>query len=234
MSAVARAVVASEPDAVVFCGDLTWGPSPEETWRLISMLRAAVGVPVFFVRGDRERSLAELRTARGERRPTARHRWMLSHHADATIDAFETFSPTIALDIEALGPTRFCQGSPRSDEELVTPSTPDERMRALLEEVDERVLVSAHAHLQFDRRVIGTRSINPGSVGMPYQGASGAYWALLGPDVELRRTTYDVESAVAACRATDDPMAEAIVQTLRAPPTPTETIAAAEALGCSG
>src|SRR5262245_31261509 len=136
MSDVARAVVASEPDVAVFCGDLTWGPSPEETWRLISLLRAAVGVPVFFVRGDRERSLAELRTTHGGG-PTARDRWMLSHHADATIDAFETFSPTIALDIEALGPTRFCHGSPRSDKELVTPSTSDERMRALLEEVDE-------------------------------------------------------------------------------------------------
>src|SRR5215475_3564509 len=108
---------------------------------------------------------------------------MLGHHADQTIDAFETFSPTIALDVEGLGPTRFCHGSPRSDKELVTPGTSDERMSALLEHVGERVVVSAHAHVQFDRRVVGIRSINPGSVGMPYQGARGAYWALLGHEV---------------------------------------------------
>jgi hypothetical protein len=26
---------------------------------------------------------------------------------------------------------------------------------------------------------------------MPYEDADGAFWALLGPDVELRRTAYD-------------------------------------------
>ena len=41
------------------------------------------------------------------------------------------------------------------------------------------------------------RVVNAGSVGMPYEGRPGAYWALLGPEVELRRTEYDVEAAVA-------------------------------------
>ena len=31
---------------------------------------------------------------------------------------------------------------------------------------------------------------------MPYEGQVGAFWALLGPDVELRRTPYDVRAAV--------------------------------------
>jgi hypothetical protein len=35
-------------------------------------------------------------------------------------------------------------------------------------------------------------------------------------------------------RATDDPLAEAIVETLLAPPTSAAVIAAAEALACSG
>ena len=33
---------------------------------------------------------------------------------------------------------------------------------------------------------------------MPYEGRRGAYWALLGPDIEFRRTEYDVEATVAA------------------------------------
>ena len=33
-----------------------------------------------------------------------------------------------------------------------------------------------------------------------YEGRRGAYWALLGPEVELRRTEYDVEAAAAASR----------------------------------
>jgi hypothetical protein len=35
---------------------------------------------------------------------------------------------------------------------------------------------------------------------MPYE-APGAYWALLGPDVEFRRTEYDREAAAARIRA---------------------------------
>jgi hypothetical protein len=62
--------------------------------------------------------------------------------------------------------------------------------------------------MQFDRRVGETRVVNAGSVGMPYEAGPGAYWALLGPDVELRRTEYDVERAAEAIRATGWPQAD--------------------------
>ena len=42
---------------------------------------------------------------------------------------------------------------------------------------------------------------------MPFQ-EPGAYWLLLGPDVELRRTHYDLDKAAARIRATDYPDAE--------------------------
>ena len=61
-------------------------------------------------------------------------------------------------------------------------------MREFLAGVPERVLVTAHTHVSYERTVDGVRLVNPGSVGMPYEGAPGAYWALLGPDVEHRRT----------------------------------------------
>ena len=102
------------------------------------------------------------------------------------------FQARLTVDIEGLVRTLFTHGSPRSDEEIVTYATPERRMRALLEGVEERVLVTAHTHLQFDREVVGIRSINAGSVGLPYEGRPGAYWALLGPDVELRRCVEHV------------------------------------------
>ncbi len=52
-----------------------------------------------------------------------------------------------------------------------------------------------------DRWLADTRRIiNPGSVGLPY-GHPGAAWALLGPDVVLRRTAYDTDAAAAAVSA---------------------------------
>jgi hypothetical protein len=69
---------------------------------------------------------------------------------------------------------------------------------------------------------------------MPYAQAPGAYWAMLGPDVYLRRTEYDVERAAAAYRQTGDPLAEQMVEILLSPPTPDEVIAHAEELEFSG
>jgi len=49
--------------------------------------------------------------------------------------------------------------------------------------------------------------VNAGSVGMPF-GNPGAYWLLLGPEVEFHRTEYDLEIAASRIRRTDYPEAE--------------------------
>ena len=55
LEAVLHEVAEAEPDLVVFGGDLTWGPLPEETWALVESLeRSAI-----FVRGNAERALVE-------------------------------------------------------------------------------------------------------------------------------------------------------------------------------
>lgn len=84
---------------------------------------------------------------------------------------------------------------------VYTRITPDAELVELLGSVEADVLVSGHTHIQYDRTLpSGLRVVNPGSVGMPYEGRRGAYWALLGPDVEHRRTEYDVEAAVGRIR----------------------------------
>ena len=86
----------------------------------------------------------------------------------------------------------------------------------MLEAVTETVVVCGHTHRQFDRRVQRWRVVNAGSVGMPYEGRRGAFWALLSPGVELRCTEYDVEAALADLRAggfggTDEMLLESLV-----------------------
>ena len=95
-------------------------------------------------------------------------------------------------------------------------------------DVDANVVVTGHVHVSYDRVVDGIRTIGPGSVGLPYEAGRGARWALLGPDVELRRTEYDIDSAVALMRATDDPRAETIVELMLSPPARDDVIADAE------
>jgi diadenosine tetraphosphatase ApaH/serine/threonine PP2A family protein phosphatase len=104
----------------------------------------------------------------------------------------------LTLEIGGLGRVRFCHGAPGSDELPITRLTPDERLRGLLAGVDEDVVVCGHTHVQFDRSADGIRVVNAGSVGAPYEVEPAAYWALLGPDVDLRRTDYDIEATLAA------------------------------------
>ena len=232
LEAVLREVATVAPDLVVFGGDLTWGPLPEETRALVRPLeRSAI-----FVRGNAERALAEAARADGSGDVLDEGvRWMLARHSRSTRAFLAAFVEAAVVEIDGLGAVRFCHGSPRSDEELITFETPERRMRALMEGVGERVLVSAHTHIQFDRTVAGIRSINPGSVGMPYEGRAGAaFWAVLGPDVELRHTDYDLDEAVRRYRSTDDPRAEAMVELLRTPPAPAEVVEHAETLEFSG
>jgi hypothetical protein len=61
--------------------------------------------------------------------------------------------------------------------------------------------------MQFDRRIGNVRVVNAGSVGMPF-GKPGAYWLLLGPDVQLRQTRYDFAKAAARIRETSYPEAD--------------------------
>jgi predicted phosphodiesterase len=229
-NAVALEAVVAElhelrPELVVFGGDLTWGPLPDETLALLAELPA----PALFVRGNAERALLE-----PSAQPTERERWLQERHPRETIAFLATFAERLSVFVDGLGPVCFCHGSPRSDEELVTSETPEERVRAMTAGIPERVLVTAHTHLQFDRSVAGFRSINAGSVGMPYEGRTGAYWALLGPDVELRRTEYSLEHASERYRASGDPLAEQMVELLVDPPTRAEVIEHAEAHEFSG
>jgi diadenosine tetraphosphatase ApaH/serine/threonine PP2A family protein phosphatase len=73
--------------------------------------------------------------------------------------------------------------------------TSDGRLRELIDGVEEPLIVCGHTHRQFDRTVGGRRVVNAGSVGLPFEGRTGAFWALLGPTVELRRSDYDLEAA---------------------------------------
>jgi hypothetical protein len=69
------------------------------------------------------------------------------------------------------------------------------------------VVICGHTHMQFDRTIGSVRVMNAGSVGMPF-GESGADWLLLGPDVQLRRTPYDLTKAAERIRETNYPQAD--------------------------
>jgi putative phosphoesterase len=222
LAAVLAELEREPPDLIVSCGDLTWGPLPAETFELASGLNAR------WVRGNADRAVLENVSS------TEREQWMQEHHTTEMREFLARFEEQVVVQIDGLGAVRFCHGSPRTDEECVTPETPEERVREFSAGVDERVIVTAHVHIQFDRDVAGIRSINAGSVGLPYEGKAGAYWALLGPDVELRRTEYDLDETIERYRASGQPGIEQIVEMMVEPPEPREVIDHAEKVVFAG
>jgi putative phosphoesterase len=212
LTAVLAEIEREDVDLIVSCGDLTWGPLPEETYDIARRLNAR------FVRGNADRAVLERVSG------TERERWMQEHHSDEMRDFLASFEATVPLEVDGLGPVRLCHGSPRSDEECVTPETPEDRVREFSADIEERVIVTAHVHMQFDREVAGIRSLNAGSVGLPYESAPGAYWALLGPDVEFRRTAYDVDATIERYRASGQPDVEQVVELMLEPPPQREII----------
>jgi predicted phosphodiesterase len=177
-------------DAVVLGGDDLAGPWPAETAAVI----AAIELPVYRVRGNADRELV------GEpgRAPAELVEWVRERLDDATLAGISDRPLTATVEIDELGPVLFCHATPRNDTEIRTALSPDERWREVIQGIDERTVVCGHTHVQFDRVVDGVRIVNSGSVGMAYEDEPGAYWAVLGPDVELRLTQYDVAAMRAA------------------------------------
>ena len=97
--------------------------------------------------------------------------------------------------------TLYCHASPRSDMETFFPE-PGDHDAELLMGVEARRVVCGHIHVSFDRiGPGGIELVNPGSVGMPWDGDHRAAYAVIEDDrVERRRVEYDWEASVAAVR----------------------------------
>jgi putative phosphoesterase len=168
-----------DADVVLIGGDFAMGPWPAET---IDRLRSLAG-DVRFIRGNADRELVQAEPGLA---PPEMMEFVRARLAPEHFDFLRSLPLT-----ETIGRTLFCHATPRNDEEIYTRDSPDERWAPTLAGVDADVVVCGHTHVQFDRRVGDIRLVNAGSIGMPYEERPGAYWALVGDDVELRRTEYE-------------------------------------------
>jgi putative phosphoesterase len=189
LEAVLAEVEREGVDTIVLGGDCIHGPQPEETLRRLR----ALGERALWIRGNTDRLIAE----GGD----DLHGWVAAVIGDENAAFLGALPLTQRLEVDGLGDMLFCHATPRDDEEIVTPLTPDERLASILEGVDADVVVTGHTHMQQDRTVGDIRWVNAGSVGLPYEDDIKAFWALLGPAVELRRTPFDAAAAIVAFEA---------------------------------
>jgi putative phosphoesterase len=188
-----------DADVILVGGDVAAGPWPAEVLERLHGL----GEHVRWIRGNADRELASPAAAPKEGGPPPEViAWARGRLSDDQIGFLADLPLTETIDVDGLGRVLFCHATPRSDDELLTRISPEERWRAAVAGLAADVVVCGHTHIQFDRMVGGVRIVNAGSVGMPYEAKQGAYWLLLGPDVEHRRTAYDVDRTAVEIAAT--------------------------------
>ncbi len=207
LEAVLQDIHQAEVDRIMVGGDVLPGPFPRET---IDCL-LGLDIPVQFIRGNGDREVLAL--MRGVETGTVPEkfrdvmRWVTQQLLPEGEMLLASWPATVRVQISELGEILFCHATPRSDTEIFTRLTPEDRLLPVFEGLNVPVVVCGHTHMQFDRTIGKTRVVNAGSVGMPF-GEPGAYWLLLGPDIQFRHSPYDLAKAAARIRDTKYPQAE--------------------------
>ena len=193
LEAVLEDAAAAGARRYVLGGDYAlFGPWPAETIERLRGLRGAQ-----WIRGNGERWTAHPGDAPDD--PVVQG----AISASRELLGEETVAELAALPERlTLGDCLFVHGSPPSDVRSFLPKPAPDEPELLAGVTDDR-LVFGHTHLQFRRHAAGgLELLNPGSVGMPFDGDPRPAYALIGDDgeVELRRVVYDRVGAAAAAR----------------------------------
>jgi predicted phosphodiesterase len=208
-----RAVLAElerdRPDLIVSLGDVAQGgPQPLECVELLQEL----GSPCVY--GNSDHFLVALDFGHEEvteQQLTTAH-WSREQLGEAGIEFLRSFEPTVSA-----GPLLCCHATPRSNEEVILPTTPRADVYAALADVTAEAVATGHVHLQWLGRFENALWFCVGSVGLVYEHAPDVYeppfepyaeYALVDGDslaVEFRRTPFEVDELIAAARAKDFP-----------------------------
>ena len=207
LEAVLEDIRHASVDRMVVGGDIVPGPMPCETLDRLSDL----DIPVQFIQGNGE--VAVLEQIAGKESASVPQqfrevvRWTAQQLRPQHERLLASWPKTLRFEIPGFGDVLFCHATPLNENEVFTRGTPEDRLLPIFEGVNASLIVCGHTHMQFDRIVGKIRVVNAGSVGMPF-GKPGGYWLLLGPDVQLRHTPYDLDKAADCIRATSYPDAQ--------------------------
>ena len=202
LEAVLRDAERAGVDAFVLNGDIITGPMPAQTLDRL----AALGDRAVWVHGNCEREVLHAFDGGAPDGVQPPQVWATTEYTAAALsraqrDLIDGLPLSVRLEVDGLGAVRFCHATTRNDTEKVLVDSPISAFTEAFADCDEATVVLGHTHMPFDRLADRRRFVNPGSVGMPYAGVPGAYWALLGPSVVLHRSEYDADAAARRFRA---------------------------------
>jgi predicted phosphodiesterase len=181
---------AGDVDGFVLGGDYAVaGAWPRETVERLKQLDNAT-----WIRGNVDRWLVDRSDAPEAARPIAER--CAEELGEELVSELFGLPETTVID-----GSFYCHASPLSDMEPFLPE-PAEQDAELLMGVEARRVVCGHIHVSFDRAGPGgVEILNPGSVGMPWDGDHRAAYAVIDGDrIERRRVEYDWQASADAVR----------------------------------
>jgi predicted phosphodiesterase len=205
-------------DKIVCLGDVAVGPQPVET---IERLRK-VGCPTIMGNWDAcmlgatpkvDGELAEMLVDAST--------WSTAQLSHDHLEYVRTFAETLELRLDETMYVLAFHGSPRSYDEGIFATTPEDEVEQMLSGHDAAVYACGHTHFQMFRRFAESAIINAGSVGQPFRRqregvmhiSPWAEYCVVTTErgrlsVELRRTPVDVELVVRTMLASGMPHAD--------------------------
>ena len=216
-------------EQIVCLGDaIQGGPQPAAT---VARLRE-LGCPV--VLGNADQWLLDGKETGSESFSAERLRkmhdirtWSLAQLSDDDRAFIARFHPTVELPLDGRRMLLCFHGSPTSFDDIILPTTPEDKFQGYLGGYGPRIMTGGHTHMQQIRRLVATDSFffNPGSIGLAYSHQQPedrfrtdpwAEYAVLSVEngriaLDLRRMPIDVQGLVEVYRASGRPHAEDMV-----------------------
>jgi predicted phosphodiesterase len=220
--AVLAEIERAQPEQIVCLGDVAaTGPQPHD----VLMRLRELGCPVVMGNAD-----AELLDPAGEdaaanedmRKFLDISRWCAAQLDDADRAFLTSFQPTVELSLGGAGQRLCCHGSPKSFNDIIRATTPDEELDVMLAGTEATVQAGGHTHARMLRAWGDREIVNPGSVGLAYQflpdgSARMLPWAEFAfldvsdegaVSIDFRRVAYDRAATVRAMFERGMPHAE--------------------------
>jgi predicted phosphodiesterase len=212
LAAVLAALDREQPDQIVCLGDVAaTGPQPRE---VIALLRD-IGCPV--VMGNADAALLSPPEPGADTDEFTANildidRWGADQLGAKDRGFIASFAPVVDLSLGNGQRLLCCHGSPRSYDDIVADSTPDEALDGMMAGHEADLYAGGHTHIRMLRGWRGREIVNPGSIGLAYRflpdgSARVPPWAEFAivaasdggtVDVEFRRVPYDLAGTVRA------------------------------------
>ncbi len=223
LDAVLSDIRSQAVERMVCLGDAIQGGSqPVETISRLRELRVPTvmgNADHWLLTGENKSAAEQVSEAQAEMRA-----WSLSKLGQEDLEFIRQFKSTITLSLDNRSLLCF-HGSPTSFDELIWPTTPEEKLVQMMSGYENSILCGGHTHLQQLRRFKDSFYFNPGSVGFSYDHSqtgedvradNWAEYAIVvsdnnrGQGLEFRRVPFDAKEWIRVTERSGSPNADRI------------------------